>query len=203
MTPSTPTRTEQLTSLAATLRRVRWFCVAFGAVQFAVYEGPPGLQVPHTVKPWGVAVCAWLVVTNVVSALGSRRDDVDGLERTAAIEIAMDAALILFVIGLLAFDPYGTEWGLLCVVALEGALRLDARGSAACWLATSAAYIGVQVWAHSTYGIYDRWTLLTFRLGIVLVVAFIAGGLATQLRRHLESSRRAREEAHERARLLR
>jgi diguanylate cyclase (GGDEF)-like protein len=202
--PPTPTRSQQLLSLATTLRRVRVLCLVFAAVQFTFYEGPPGVAVPHEVKPWGVAVCAWLLLVNTFSRVATRRDDdVRRLERAAAVEIAADAALVLFVIALLSFDPYGTEWGLLAVVALEAALRLGALGAVSVWLATSGVYIVIVERAHARYGLFARWTLLSFRLGMVLVIGLIALGLATQLRRHLEAARRAREEADERARLLR
>jgi diguanylate cyclase (GGDEF)-like protein len=199
----TPTRTEQLHTLAGTLRKVRLFCVAFAAIQFLIYHGPPGLRVPHPVGPWGVAVCAWLVLTNVLSSRWSRRDDVRWLERVAAIEVALDSTLVMFTIALLAFDQVGAEWGLLNIVVLEAAMRLDLRGAITCWAFNTAAYLTIQVWAESHYGVENRWNVALFRMGMVLTVAFIGGSLARQLQAHLESARRAREEADERSRLLR
>jgi diguanylate cyclase (GGDEF)-like protein len=150
-----------------------------------------------------VAVVAWLLATNVVSKRFAGTSDVGRLERVAALEIAADALLVLFLVALMAFDPVGAEWGLLNIVVLEAALRLDLRGALTCWAATSAAYLSLQVWAAAHYGVENRLNVVTFRIGMVLTVALIGGGLARQLQRQLESSRRAREEADERSRLLR
>jgi diguanylate cyclase (GGDEF)-like protein len=204
MTPNaTPTRAEQLLSLAGTLRRVRWFSAAFAAVQFLIYQGPPDVPVPHPIGPWGVAVCAWLLLTNEVARRWSRTTDVGRLERVAGLEIAADSLLVLFLVGLLAFDQVGAEWGLLNIVVLEAAMRLHRRGAILCWTGTTAAYFALQEWAETHYGVENRWNVATFRMGMVLTVAIIGGGLARQLQRHLEATRRAREEADARARLLR
>ena len=198
-----PTRAEQLASLAATLRRVRWFCVAFAALQFTIYDGPPGVDVPHPVRPWGLAVCAWLILTNEVTKRLARTEDVARLRRVAAVEVVADSALVLFLVGLLAFDQVGAEWGLLNIVVLEAALRLDLRGAIATWAANTGLYLALQVWAASRYDVDHRWNVALFRMGMVLTVAIIGGGLARQLQRHLEATRRAQHEAGERARLLR
>ena len=200
---ATPTRAEQLLSLAGTLRRVRWFCIAFAALQFAIYTAPPGIELPHPVTPWGLAVGAWLLVTNLAAASLSRTTDVRRLERVAAMEIAADATLVLFLIGLLAFDHVGAEWGLLNIVVLEAALRLDLRGAIVAWASSTAAYVALQAWAVDLYGLEARWNVVTFRIGMVLTVALIGASLARQLRRHLEAAGRAQQEADERARLLR
>ena len=200
---STPTRTEQLHSLAATLRKVRLGCAVFAAIQFLVYHGPPDVRVPHPVGPWGVAVCAWLLLTNVASSRWARTDDVAALKRAAAVEIALDSTLVLFLIALLSFDPVGAEWGLLNIVVLEAAMRLDLRGAIACWAANTAAYVAIQEWAEARYGVVNRWNVATFRMGTVLTVAAIGGAIARELGSQVEAARRAREEADERARLLR
>lgn len=199
----TPTRAEQLISLAATLRRVRWFCMVFAAVQFAIYQGPPDVPVPHPVGPWGVVVVGWLLLVNLASKRYSTETDARRLQLVAGIEIAADAALVLFLIGLLAFDQVGAEWGLLNIIVLEAALRLHLRGAIATWAASTVTYVGIQEWAESHYSVENRWNVTTFRMGMVLTVAVIGGGLARQLRDHLEATRRAQEEANERARLLR
>ncbi|HVM53160.1 MAG TPA: bifunctional diguanylate cyclase/phosphodiesterase [Acidimicrobiales bacterium] len=201
--PPPPTRAEQLASLAATLRRVRWFSIAFATVQFVIYRPPPDVSVPHPVRPWGVAVCLWLLATNEVSKRLVREGDVRRNERVAALEVVADAALVLFLVALLAFDHVGAEWGLLNIVVLQAALRVGLRGALACWAGTALVYAGIQVWAEDRYGVLNRWNVVTFRLGMVLTVAVIGGGLARQLQRHLEATRRASDEAEERARLLR
>ena len=203
MTLPAPSRAEQLVSLAATLRRVRWFCVAFAGLQFLIYDGPPGVELPHPVRPWCAAVVAWLLLTNHVAARFNRTDDVRRLERVAAAEVAADAALVLFLVALLSFDPIGAEWGLLNIVVLEAALRLNLTGAIACWASTAAPYLVIEVWATERYGLASRWNVTTFRMGVVLTVALVGGGLAQQLERHLRSARLARADADERARLLR
>ena len=198
-----PTRTQQLVSLASTQRRVRVLCIAFAALQFLIYRGPPDIELPHPVAPWGIAVCAWLLLTNAVSARLSRTTDVRRLERVAAAEIAADAALALFLVALLSFDRVGAEWGLLNIVVLEAALRLNLVGAVVTWAGSAAAYLAIQEWAQDRFGIDNRWNVASFRMGMVLTVAVIGGSLARQLQGHLEATRRAQEEADERARLLR
>ena len=198
-----PTRVQQLEQLAATLRRVRWFCVAFATIQFTIYQPPPDVDAPHAIRPWGVAVCAWLLLTNVVARRLGRVGEERRLERVAAFEVAADSAVVLFVVGLLAWDQLGAEWGLLTIVVLEAALRLPMWGAFACWASTTAGYVAIQLWAQSRYDVEQRWNIVSFRAGMVLTAAIIGGGLARQLRQQLDASRRAREEADERARLLR
>jgi hypothetical protein len=205
MTPNLlPTRSEQLETLAATLRRVRWFCVVFAAIQFTIYDAPKDVPLPHPVAPWGVAVCAWLLATNLITGWMARGGDVARRERAAAVEVAADTAVVLGVVALMAFDPIGAEWGLLAIVVLEGALRLPLAGAIACWAIGSLAYTGIEVWAMDRYaGIDDRVSVTTFRLGMVLTIGVIGGALAQQLRRHLIATGLAQEQADERARLLR
>jgi diguanylate cyclase (GGDEF)-like protein len=198
-----PSRTEQLLTLAATLRRVRWFCIAFAAVQFAIYQPPPGVALPHLVKPWGIGVCGWLLLTNLWSLRWAKAADERTLVRVSAIEIAADSVLVLLVVALLAFDQVGAEWGLLNIVVLEAAMRLQRRGAVACWAFNTILYVALQQWAHDRYGILLRWNIVSFRMGMVLTVALIGGGLARELVRQVDASRRARDDADERARLLR
>jgi hypothetical protein len=197
MTP-TPTRREQLEANANTLRRVRWFCIAFAAVMFVIYQGPSDVAVPHPVGPWGVLVCSWLLVTNVVSMRLLRNADVRRMEAVARFEVAADSAIVLFIVALLAFDQVGAEWGLLNIVVLEAALRLRRRDAIICWAATTVAYFAIQAWAEAQYGVENRWTVAIFRMGMVLAVAAVGETISSQLQQHLDAARRAREEADER-----
>jgi diguanylate cyclase (GGDEF)-like protein len=87
---------------------------------------------------------------------------------------------------------------------LEAALRLDIGGAIACWAMTTGPYVALQIWASSHYTHVElRPNVITFRMGMVLTVALIGGGLARQLRRQLDASRIATVEGDERARLLR
>jgi diguanylate cyclase (GGDEF)-like protein len=204
MTATTPTRVDQRETLAATLRRVRWFCVVFASIQFTIYDAPREAPLPHPVAPWGIVVCLWLVATNLVTGRYARGGDVPRRERAAAIEVGADTAVVLGVIALMAFDAVGAEWGLVSIVVLEAALRLPLVGAIACWILGSLAYVGIELWAMSRYDHIDsRLNVITFRLGMVLTIAVIGGALAGQLRRHLTATGRAREDADERARLLR
>ncbi|HYD09684.1 MAG TPA: GAF domain-containing protein, partial [Acidimicrobiales bacterium] len=204
MTPQQPpTRTRQLVAHAATLCRVRLFCVPFAALQFALYSPPPGIELPHPVRPWGIAVIVWLAMTNLLSAAWHRRrSDEAALRLAATVEVLLDVVVVLFVIALAAFDLTGAHWALAAIVGLEAAMRLERARAIAVVVATVLGYGAIQAWADARYDV-GRLPLITLRGGMILMIVGIGGGLAERLRRQLESARRARDEADERAELLR
>ena len=200
----TPAPADLLVSAAATLRRVRLLCVPFAAVQFAAYRPTRGVVPPHEVRSWGIAVVLWLIGTTALSAWWHRREhDEPELRRGATVEVVLDVALVLGIVHLLSFDLVGAQWGLVAIVALEAAMRLERSTALVVVLAACAAFAGIQSWSIVRHDLGAQWTVVTFRTGMILTIAGIGWSLAQRLRRQVDAARLASAHADERAELLR
>ncbi|HEX2028537.1 MAG TPA: EAL domain-containing protein, partial [Nitriliruptorales bacterium] len=192
------------TSADASMRKVRWLGAVFAFLQFALYEPPPGLDMPFSQLVVGAAVATWLVAVNAVSVVAGRRLTADSLARWRVVELVADAATVLAVVWLFSFDPTSALWALLVVPVLQGAKRAGLRGAMLTWGGLSVGYFLRELWAAQTYD-YHRFEVasVTYRTGIVALVAVAAGTLARQLTELMVAHARAAGVARHRARLLR
>ena len=185
-----------------TMRKARWVGVVFALLQFSLYTPPPGGRVPFPQTPVAVAVAAALAAVNGLSFLGSSRDERFAV-RLGYVQLGLDTAVILAIIWLFSFDPSSALWALLLVPVLEGALRLQLRGAMGAWATTSVAYLLRDLWAgHHFAGQQFALESVTYRVGIVLIVAITTGHLARSFAMKSEQHRRARAESERRAELL-
>ena len=187
------------------MRLARWFGILFTIVQFALYAPPPGVRVPFNRVPPAVAVVAALLVMNVLSLRVGRSGDVRGLTRLAAAGVAVDTAVVMSLVFLFTFDATSALWALLVIPVLEGAIRGRLRGALLTWVAVGAAYIVRDLWGAATFdGPAHRFMIdsITYRLGIVGLVAVTTGHLARSYAEHAAQHRHAQAESERRARLL-
>jgi K+-sensing histidine kinase KdpD len=194
----------ELSRTEAAMRRVRWLAAAFTLLQFALYRPPVGIHVPFPQLLVGAGVAGVLVLTNLVSAVACRRGKAPWLARLGLIELGVDTGLVIVVVWLFAFDVTSALWALLILPVLEGALRLQLRGAAAAWAVTAVAYTLRELWASHAYS-YVPFQLesVTYRCGIVLIVALASGYLARDLTVQMGAARTAQHESDNRACLLR
>lgn len=189
----------------AVMRLARWFGVLFTVVQFALYAPPPGTALPFHRFPPAAAVVTVLVVMNLLSLRGEHSDDVRTLRRLAIAGVVVDTGVVMSLVALFTFDASSALWALLIIPVLEGAIRGRLRGAILTWVGVGAGYIVRDLWGAATYDdLAHRFQVdaITYRLGIVLLVAVTTGHLARSYAVHAENHRHARAESENRARLL-
>ena len=191
---------EDLRSTELALRGVRWIAAAFALGQFALYRPPNGTDVPFPQRPVGVLVAALILFINALSIYGARRvTGIDELRRVGLLELVADTAIILAIVVLFSFDAEAGLWALLVIPIIEGARRHELPGAMTVWAVAGAVYVAREVWASQHFdGRHFALDSVTYRLGILLVVAVATGLLARnaeeQRRAHLEA--RAESERH-------
>ncbi|HEX9969389.1 MAG TPA: diguanylate cyclase, partial [Acidimicrobiales bacterium] len=198
-----PVRT--LRERESTMRLARWIGVLFTAIQFALYKPPEGVAMPFSRLPPALAVIALLVAVNVASLRIGRSTSERTLGRLAAVGLAVDTGVVLALVWLFTFDSSSALWALLVVPVMEGAIRAQFRGALLIWVSVGVAYVLRDVWGAATYeslGHTIQPEALTYRLGVVLLVAVTTGHLSRSYALHAEQHRLARAESERRAGLL-
>ena len=187
----------------AAMRRVRWVGAGFVLIQFALYQPPPGTPLPFARWPVALGLSATLALLNLTAlALRHTRGETS-LRILGRIQWALDAAVIMTVVWLFSFDHTSALWALLVVPILEGALRAQLAGAMWTWAVLGAAYTARDAWAATVYpGVQFLPESVSYRLGILLIVAITAGMLARNLREQMRAHARLRSVAERRAELL-
>lgn len=150
-----------------------------------------------------VLVVLGFAFVNVVDP--ARRPDATAelLRRSAMIEVAVDAALVVAVVELAGVDPRGPLWVLLVLPILEAALRFGARAAMVMLGAMCVAYVGRDVWSAARYeSVTFSPATAVQRVGILIVVGVTAGFLAAELAREVARHRGARTDAERHAEVL-
>ena len=185
------------------MRRVRWLGAIFTLVQFWLYQPPAGLSVPFDQVPTGLALAGCLVAVNVALWMAQRRLPHRRRAWLVAVSLLADAGVVVGVVWLFRFDTTSALWGLLVLPVLEAAVAAQMSGALAMWAALTVTYV---VREYDTAQRYDYAIFeipsLTFRMGIVLIVAATAGSLARSLTHEARAQRAASLESQKRARLL-
>jgi len=188
----------QETQLGDLLRReramliVRTVGIPWALLQVLSYqdrEYPPGI------KARVLALVAILAVGDLVVWWVYRRvSTLRGARILAASSLTLDTFVISGIVWLYAFDPDSALWAVLFISALEGALRFQLGGALGAWLGTTVIYVAREAWASQTYGFTLQWNSITFRMGIGMVIALVAGLMARDLMRERHRLSRALEE---------
>lgn len=187
----------------ASMRRVRRLGIGFVVLQFGLYQAPPGIAVPFSRWPVALLLAGTLLSIDLAAAHLSVRMSAPSLRRLGLMQWAVDSATVLGIVWLFSFDPTSALWALLVIPVLEGALRLQMRGAMLAWSVLGAGYIVREAWAAGAYPQAEFMPeSITYRLGIVLMVAVCAGGLARNLQQQIEAHAAARRTAIRRAEVL-
>ena len=150
-----------------------------------------------------VLVVLVLAFVNVIDPARRPETSADALRRAAALELGLDAAVVVAVVWLAGVDPRGPIWVLLVLPILEAALRFGARASMVTLVVMCGAYIGRDVWSAATYEpvTFSPATVVQ-RVGILIVVGVSVGFLAAELAREVSRHRFARTDAERHAQVL-
>lgn len=185
------------------MRRVRWMGAVFTLVQFVLYVPPSGVTVPFDTLPTGLLMAGCVIAVNLASLLAGRVLSPDRRGWLVLLGLLADATVVVAVVWLFRFDTTSALWGLLIIPVLEAAVAAQMVGALAMWATLTVTYL---IREYDTAQRYDYAVFeipsVTFRMGIVLIVAATAGSLARSLTHEARAQRAAREESQKRARLL-
>lgn len=174
------------------LVRVRWFGVALGALLTAL---DLLRDLPWYAVPAAGALIALLAGGNALVSLRVRRNGATARLGLAA--FALDVAVIVSLCWVYSFEANGTTWVLLFVLPLEGALRYDVRGAMTV-VAVAGTSEALRELARS--GAAFRPDEIVFRVGIMAIVAMVAGLMARSLAEQTAKAERRSQEFEEVAR---
>ncbi|MGH2722175.1 MAG: response regulator [Actinomycetota bacterium] len=186
-------RLERLRAFERQVVRIRWFGLALGTYMIAT--GFAG-EAPAYYRPAGFAVLAGLALANAgTMAALRRRADPRALRRLGWTMFAADSVALFGLTWLTSFAEGDVTWIVLYVLALEGALRGQMFG-AMLPVAVALPFELVRgLWQERVFGFDFDPAGPVFRVGIMGMVAAIAGALA----RSLETERRLLAETRDQA----
>ena len=163
---------------------VRTVGIPWALLQAISYQDRP---YPPGVRSKVFALVALLAVGNVIVWVAHRRTQTLRGARTLAVcSLILDTVVISGIVWLYAFDPGSALWAVLFICALEGALRFQLAGALIAWAGTAVIYTAREIWAAERYGFDVQWNSITFRMGIGLVIALVAGLMSRDLMRERE-----------------
>lgn len=171
---------------------VRAFGVAFGGVQVLTYGALP---YPPGYFGAALAVLAALVVVDVLAAgllIAKWPSTPTRAQALAVSTVSLDTLVSCGFVFVYSFDPTSAHWAILFVVPLLGAARFRLGGAMATWAAVTALYTARQAFAAANFDdIGFSPSSIGFRMGLVLMVALVAGLLARDLAHERERTAQA------------
>jgi signal transduction histidine kinase len=173
------TRHQDLRRTERIMITVRWFAVVFAVVQVLSYSNMPA---PGHVQPTGLGLAGVLAVVNVAAMWLSRRVTTYPATKALALgTLSTDIAVSAALVWLYTFDQESAMWAILFVVPLEGAVRFRLRGALGTWAAVTFLYTLRELWGSQVYDYAFEWNSVSFRMGINLLIAMVAGFMAADL----------------------
>lgn len=166
-----------------TLVRVRWLGVLFGLLQVATYSTMP---YPPGVEALGYVIGAGIGVANVALWLVLHRTVVPWAA-VAVTSIVIDALALSAYVWLYSFDPVSGLFALLVLPPIEAALLLGFGVGMWTWVGVGLSYAGRE-WYAIRYDNPWETSSVTFRVGIVGLVALIVGLMARDLQAQREAA---------------
>jgi diguanylate cyclase (GGDEF)-like protein/PAS domain S-box-containing protein len=169
------------------------------------YHHVPGRHVPAALPEVALLLAAVPAVLGVIQALPRFRYS----RAFAAATVPPDAAAVLAILALYAFDPRRYVLALLIVVQAEAGVVLGLRWGMVAWAAISGGYVGVEVLSAQWSGVAAVPAEVAIRIGIGLIITLSGAYMAQELsgerrRRELEQEQtmRSLQEAEARYRSL-
>jgi signal transduction histidine kinase len=182
--------TEQSVALADLKRSERTMLIARAVgIPWAFFQvlSYSSMPYPSGAKEWALALCALLLVGNVAVFLAHRKvQTLKGARLLAGASLSLDVIVISGIVWVFAFDPTSALWAVLFILPLEGAMRFQLEGALATWLGTTLLYVAREISGSQRYGYLLEWNSVTFRMGIGLIIALVAGLMSRDLMRQRE-----------------
>jgi signal transduction histidine kinase len=176
--PEAQSRLQEIRRSEQTMVFVRWLGVGFAVVQILAYEEP----YPPGVERLGLLLAAALGLANLVISVLSIRDlSLRGARALSVAALTIDVAVVSGFVWLYAFDELSALWAVLFILPLEGAIRFGLGGALWAWAVTTVIYAARELWGSREYGYPFLWNSVSFRMGIGLFIALVAGLMARNL----------------------
>lgn len=175
---------EDLKRSERTMLIVRAVGVPWTFLQILSYSDRP---YPPGVKAVALGLATLLVVGNIAVFFANRRvTNLRSARQLAAASLTLDVIVISGIVWLWAFDHNSALWAVLFILPLEGAMRFQLRGALLTWFGSTLLYVGRELYGSERYGYALEWNSITFRMGIGLIIALVAGLMARDLMRQRE-----------------
>jgi signal transduction histidine kinase len=159
----------------------RWIGVAFAILQVSAYDAQP---YPAGVQTTGYLLIAVLAVGNLLAAWAVGRTVTLRMARwVAGAGLAFDVVVLASFVWLYAFDGESVMFLLFFVLPAEAAAKFRLPGAMAAWAGSTVLYVARELWAADRYGFELSLPSITFRMGVLLIVAVIVGLFASKLAR--------------------
>jgi hypothetical protein len=177
------------------IRRGRWLAAGLTAVQFVVYSPPSEHGLPFS-RWWAVLPVALLAGLNGAGGLASRRGRPLEGPGWALFQLVWDSAVTLLLLFMFMFDDSSALWALLIIPVLEAATRGWQRHALVTFAVLCVGYIGREVSVSILFP-YNQVTVdsVTYRLGLLSIVAAATAALAGRLTRQILTTAAAQAEA--------
>jgi signal transduction histidine kinase/DNA-binding response OmpR family regulator/HPt (histidine-containing phosphotransfer) domain-containing protein len=163
--------------------RIRWGGFVFGLAQVLTYY----LPYPPGMFELAVGLLALLAVGNVVIwPLIPRMTTVRRGRALGVAALTLNGTVFLGLVFVYTFDTETAIWAVLYVLPMEAAVRFQLRGAMAAIGLLTVAYTLREVFGALVYGHPFLVVSITFRMGIGLIIAAVAGMIAQSLTRDRE-----------------
>jgi signal transduction histidine kinase len=147
---------------------------------------------PEGVKELAFGLATLLLIGNLAVFLTNRRvTNLRSARVLAAASLSLDVIVISGIVWLWAFDNNSALWAVLFILPLEGAMRFQLWGALLTWFGSTLLYITREIYGSERYDYLLQWNSVTFRMGIGLIIALVAGLMARDLMRQREKVARA------------
>ncbi|QNG52209.1 response regulator [Pseudonocardia petroleophila] len=163
--------------------RIRWGGFVFGLAQVLTYY----LPYPPGMFELALGLLALLAVGNlVIWPLIPRMTTVRRARRTGVAALVLNGTVFLGLVFVFTFDTETAIWAVLYVLPMEAAVRFQLRGAMVAIGLLTVAYTLREVFGTLVYGHPFLVVSITFRMGIGLIIAAVAGVIAQSLTRDRE-----------------
>jgi signal transduction histidine kinase len=187
-----PSRLDDVKRSERSMVVVRSLATVFALVQVLSYRQMP---YPDGVKGTALALIGVLAVGNLGIWLTSRRTrDLASAHRLSYAAMVFDVLITSGFVWLYAFDTSTAMWAVLFIMPLEGAIRFSLSGALSAWAAVTVLYTARELWGSRTYSYPLQWESISFRMGIGLLIALVAGLMARDLLRQRAALTKALED---------
>lgn len=166
------------------LVRIRWVGLAYAVLQLLLYRTLP---YPVGVQAAGFAIVGVLAVANAVLAVSVTRTGTAALPRLGLASVVLDLLGLSSLVWLFAFDPISAHFALLVLVPVEAAVLFGLPGALWGWAAVAGSYLGRE-WYGTAFGNPVEPDSVTFRLGLIGIVALVVGFQSRDLHRQREAA---------------
>lgn len=169
--------TRQLRDAERTMIMMRWFASAFALVQVLTFYMP----YPPGVREVGLGLAAATALGNLIFVWQVRRvETAQEVHRLAISSLAFDFVLVMAFVTVYTFDVNTAMFALIYLLPLEGAIRFRRRGALTVMAAATIVYILREGWGAYHYGHPFLPASISFRMGIGMLIAAVAGAIATR-----------------------